>query len=88
MSLLSFLFNALVLRRRSRGDALTAAAPVDDLSLVDLLAAGIARNRARLLADCAIDVDHPVARPRSKHGSVQRDRRARRVIDSVQCVAG
>ena len=43
-------------------DALGAAAPVDDLGLVDLVARVVGGGEARRLADRAVDVDHPAAR--------------------------
>ncbi len=42
-------------------DAVGAAAPVDDLGLVDLVARVVGRGEARHLADRAVDVDGPTA---------------------------
>ena len=42
-------------------DALGAAAPVDDLGLVDLVARVVGGGEARRVADRAVDVDHPAA---------------------------
>ena len=43
------------------GRTLGAAAPIDDLGLVDLEASVISRGQARHVANCAIHVDHPPA---------------------------
>ena len=44
-----------------RRDAVGAAAPVDDLGLVDLVARVVGRGEARNLADRTVDVDGPAA---------------------------
>ena len=46
--------------RRCR-DTVGAAAPVDDLGLVDLVARVVGGRQARGVADRAVDVDHPAA---------------------------